>query len=372
MKIAFVSDAIYPYNKGGKEKRLYELSTRLAQQGHEVHIYTMHWWEDAGAERTENGVQLHAISKLYAMYHGDTRSIKEGILFGLACLRLFRVPFDVLDVDHMPFFPVFSAWFVCVIRRKKLHGTWHEALTTQDWLTYMGKAGYVASLIERSSIKLPHIITAASPHTKKLLGSYHKRAEHVELVPSGIDVHTIEQVKPARVACDVLYVGRFVKDKNVATLLDAFALVAKNNKRVRCVIIGHGVEQKNLERLVKKHMLERQVRIVPPLAQASDIYAYMKRAKVFVLPSVREGFGIVALEALACGTPVVTVDSPSNAACDLITQDQNGSVVALEPQALADAMTTWIAADVHLDTAEILQKHDWNVLAAQQAEVYAL
>jgi len=46
----------------------------------------------------------------------------------------------------------------------------------------------------------------------------------------------------------------------------------------------------------------------------------MKAAKVFALPSAREGFGIAALEALACGIPVVTVDHPSNAARDLITE----------------------------------------------------
>ena len=137
------SPTIYPYNKGGKEKRLYELSTRLAAMGHDVHIYTMHWWKSAGKSRVENGVHLHAISNYHEMYNGQRRSIKEGILFGLACFKLLSVKFDVLDVDHMPFFPVFSAWVVCVLRRKRLYATWHEVLSRKDWTAYMGVPGNV-------------------------------------------------------------------------------------------------------------------------------------------------------------------------------------------------------------------------------------
>ena len=45
MRIALVSDSIYPYNKGGKETRSYDLAVKLAEKGHEVHFYTMKFWE---------------------------------------------------------------------------------------------------------------------------------------------------------------------------------------------------------------------------------------------------------------------------------------------------------------------------------------
>ena len=51
MKIAFVSDAIYPYNKGGKEKRIYEISTRLAKRSHNVHVFCMKWWKEKETHR---------------------------------------------------------------------------------------------------------------------------------------------------------------------------------------------------------------------------------------------------------------------------------------------------------------------------------
>jgi len=372
MKIVFVSDAIYPYNMGGKEKRIYELSTHLAKLGHDVHIYTMHWWKTPEKVRTENGVQLHAISRYYDMYEGDRRSIKEGIMFAIACLKLFKVKFDVLDVDHMPFFPILTAWIVCILtgRRKNFHGTWHEALSTKDWTDYMGKSGTIAALIERISTKLPYKISVASMQTKRQLAEYHHRTKRVELVPNGIDTELLSKVKPANVACDVLYVGRLVKDKNVDKLIKAMAIVAKKNPKTKCVIIGHGIEKANLEKLVAKLKLGKQVAIMNPLPEATKVYAYMKRAKVFLLPSVREGFGIVALEALGCDTPVVTVDAPANAAKDLIEGGETGSVVRLDPKALADAIEAWLTAESKTTIANHVANYAWDNIAAKQAEVY--
>lgn len=370
MKIVFVSDAIYPYNKGGKEKRLFELSTRLAALGHEVHIYTMHWWRSPHIRRSENGVQLHALSRHYNLYTGDRRSIKQGILFGLACFKLFTVQFDVLDVDHMPFFPVFSTWLVCTLRRKKLFGTWHEALSTQDWVHYMGKSGYIAALIEKMSIRLPHYITAASEQTKELLAVHHRRSRGVGVVASGVDVQVIKKVYPAKEKLDVLYVGRLVKDKNVDVLVQAIGILAARHPRIRCLIVGQGIERRALQRLVRRRKLSSHVSILGPLAHDTDVYAYMKRAKVFVLPSIREGFGIVALEAISCGTPVVTTNAPANAAKAFIVPETTGSVTTLDPAQIAEAIEYWLTADRAVKQTDYIAGYTWNSLAAKLAEVY--
>src|SRR5260221_6272725 len=87
IKIAIVSDAIYPYNKGGKEKRIFEISTRLAKLGYDVHIYCMKWWSDKEDEKVENNVHLHAISKLYPLYSGQRRSITQAFFFAMSCLN---------------------------------------------------------------------------------------------------------------------------------------------------------------------------------------------------------------------------------------------------------------------------------------------
>lgn len=368
-KIVFVSDAIYPYMKGGKEKRLYEIATRLAAVGHDVHIYTMHWWNDPAKDRTEDGVHLHALCRYHQMYTNDRRTIKEGVAFGLACFKLFRVPFDVLDVDHMPFFPIFSTWLVCTLRGRKLYATWHEALSHHEWVTYMGPLGMIAALIERASIRLPHRITAASLQTKERL-SIQGRMKHVALVASGIDVSVLNSVQPASITCDVLYVGRLVKNKNIEKLILAIKIVAQSRPQTRCLIIGQGIEKQRLQQMVRQHSLQKNITFLEPLTHASDVYAYMKAAKVFCSPSTREGFGIVALEALGCGTPVVTIDTESNAARHLIKHGQNGSVVPFSASALANALLHWLSVDQKPAIAPHLADYDWHRIAQKQAEVY--
>ena len=67
-----------------------------------------------------------------------------------------------------------------------------------------------------------------------------------------------------------------------------------------------------------------------------DLIGYMKSSKVLVLPSTREGFGMVVIEANACGIPVVTVDHPMNAAVDLVIDGVNGFKTQLETEDMAD------------------------------------
>ena len=104
-RIGFVCDVVYPFNIGGRERRLWEITRRLATMGIEVHIYTMKWW-DGENTLDLNGVQLHATCKQWPLYHGKQRSIMQAVMFGLATFKLIAARFDVLDVDHMPYFPL--------------------------------------------------------------------------------------------------------------------------------------------------------------------------------------------------------------------------------------------------------------------------
>ena len=154
MIIAIVIDAVYPWSKGGREKRLFEIATRISGFGDDVHIYTMKWWEGP-KDRLENGVHLHAIAPYYPQYSGHRRSIKQSVLFGLACLKMAAVPFDVVDVDQMPYFPVLAVWLVCKLRGRRMIATWHEALRWSDWTTYAGGGHRNGSHTHRTGNRAP-------------------------------------------------------------------------------------------------------------------------------------------------------------------------------------------------------------------------
>jgi glycosyltransferase involved in cell wall biosynthesis len=370
LKIAIVSDAIYPYNKGGKEKRIYEISTRLAQAGHDVHIYCMRWW-DGGDHRIENGVNLHAISPLYPLYSGQRRSIKQALLFAVSCFKLIKEDFDIIEVDHMPHFVLFSTKLVTLLKGKKLYATWNEVWGREYWIEYMGKAGNIAYIIEWLSSRLPDKIIAVSEHTKNKLINDLKIKTNIIVVPNGIDIQEIKNAEPAKQKSDIIFAGRLISHKNVDFLIDSINLLKDTYPNIKCIIVGKGPEEKNLKNLVTKLGLENNIVFYDFLADHKDLYGLMKSSKVFALPSTREGFGIVALEANASGIPVITTNHKNNGTKDLITNGKNGHSVPLDKKKISEKIIDYLSSknspDVYTKKAG---DFDWTKLAKKVEEVY--
>ena len=106
----------------------------------------------------------------------------------------------------------------------------------------------------------------------------------------------------------VLGVGRLGDQKDFATLIKAFALVARERGDVRLLILGEGKQRPALEKLLRGLGLSDRASLP---GYAVNPYPYMKRAALFVLTSRFEGFGNVVAEALACGCNVVSTDCRS-------------------------------------------------------------
>jgi len=117
-------------------------------------------------------------------------------------------------------------------------------------------------------------------------------------------------------------VGRLQMQKDYPTLLHAFAKVRKN-RPVRLLILGEGKERVPLEELIKELGLEQDISL-PGFVM--NPYAYMARASLFVLSSRWEGLPTVLIEALCCGTPVVSTDCPSGPR-EILRDGQYGQLV---------------------------------------------
>jgi len=363
MKIAFIYDAVYPWIKGGAEKRIYEIGKRLADRGHEVHWFGIGWWSNDGKDETidHDGIILHGVCKPMQLYVNGRRSIKEAIYFASKLLpKLVKEDFDVVDSQEFPYFPCFSVKVHSSFRRAPLVITWHE-IWDKYWFEYLGKKGLFGWLVERLTSKLTNKNIAVSEKTKKDLESL--GVKNVKVIHNGIDFKKIEKVKPSEEESDVVFAGRLIKDKNVDVLIKAISLIKREIPDIKCIVIGDGPEKEKLMNLVKELKVENNVKFVGFLENHDEVIAYMKSSKVFVLPSTREGFGIVALEANACGLPVVTVNHSRNAACDFIN-NETGFVCELSAEDIAEKIL------IGLEMGEVMRrkcvenamKYDWDII----------
>src|SRR4030042_513255 len=362
MRIAYVYDVIYPYVTGGAQKRTWELGKRLAQRGHEVTIFGMKHWEGEDIICKE-GVRLWGVCPPQELFVNGRRSIKEAIYFGWKVLPpLLKERFDIIDAVNFPYFPCFSAKFHSITRRSRLIITWHEVWGNY-WFEYLGRKGILGKAVEKLTTRLSHKSIAVSKRTEgdlKRLGG-----KHIELIPDGADLSKIESIRPSGKDSDIIFAGRLIKEKNVAILIKAVNLVKKQLPDINCLIIGDGPEEKNLKGLVQDLSLEENVHFKGRVGDDIEVFSYMKSSKVFVLPSVREGFGIVAVEANACGLPVVTVRHPQNAAGDLVTDGENGFICEVSEADITDKILMAMDSKNNWEEKcqESAQRYDWDVIA---------
>jgi glycosyltransferase involved in cell wall biosynthesis len=370
MQIAYVYDAVYPYVLGGVEKRVREVSTRLSARGHEVHLYGMKFW-DGPDTIEEDGVVLHGVCPRVPLYAGGRRSVVQALRFGQAVLRpLCASGADIIDCQNFPYFSCISARAAASLSRVPLVVTWHE-VWGDYWQEYLGCKGGVGRAVERFVATLPDRHIAVSSSTASSLAGLGVRGT-VEIVPNGIDLAHIEAVPPAAEATDVIFAGRLIPEKHADLLVDALARVREEVPDLRAVIVGDGPEKVRVERRVHDLGLTGCISL-PGFLQGHDrLIAAMKASKVFVLPSTREGFGISALEAMACGLPVVTVDHPGNAVCDLVEEGVTGYLCGLSAEEIAERTLFILQGGFHRKWGlrDRGERYAWDTIVSRLESLY--
>jgi len=146
----------------------------------------------------------------------------------------------------------------------------------------------------------------------------------------------------------ILGVGRLIKQKDFRTLIEAFSLLRKR-RQVRLMILGEGGEREALHQLIEQLDLSNDVQMPGFVANP---FKYMRRAKMFVLSSVFEGLGNVLIEAMACGTPVISTDCPSGPA-EILQGGRWGRLVDVgDVSGMAQAITAVLEQEQCPDVAK--------------------
>jgi glycosyltransferase involved in cell wall biosynthesis len=136
----------------------------------------------------------------------------------------------------------------------------------------------------------------------------------------------------------VVFAGRHIPEKRAPAIVPAIAVLRARLPQLRALILGDGPEREEVQRQVAAHGLQ-DVIDVPGFVASEAVEDALSRALCMLLPSRREGYGLVVVEAAARGTPSVVVAGPDNAAVELISEGENGFIAATDsPEDLAAAI----------------------------------
>ncbi|MGN0481372.1 MAG: glycosyltransferase [Lachnospiraceae bacterium] len=165
----------------------------------------------------------------------------------------------------------------------------------------------------------------------------YKEGGHAEYIP-GVGINPDKFVRTAAVVkkeageiFNIVSVGELNNNKNHITVIRAIALLG--NKNIRYDIYGNGPLKEKLEQTIKLYKLEEQVRLC---GYCNDTCRVLNNTDCFVFPSVREGLGMAAIEALACGVPVIALNQRGSR--EFLRDGENGYFCLNTPDSFAEAI----------------------------------
>ncbi|MGI8946188.1 MAG: glycosyltransferase family 4 protein [Thermoleophilaceae bacterium] len=368
MRIAVVYDCLYPHTVGGAERWLAALVEDLARD-HDVTYVTRRQWDRAETDPMP-GARVAAVSGGGALYApGGRRRALPPLLFGLGVLRHFVGHRRDYDVVHCVSFP----YFALIAVRAALAGTgtrviveWLEHWTDAYWRSYAGRAGGLAgAAVQRLCLALtPAAVVFSRMNEGRLRAAGFDGP--VELLP-GLYSGSPPPPAPAAAPPRALFMGRHIPEKRVTVVPRAVALAHERLPELRATILGDGPERPRVAATVAELGLGASVE-VPGFVSAERLADELAGAACLVAPSVREGHGMVVVEAAAAGVPVVVCRHPDNAAVELVEQGVNGYVADGEtPAALAEAIVRAVEGGERLRAST----RDWFARHAQERSAAA-
>lgn len=373
---------------GGMNVYIRELARELGNRGHRIDIYTRrHDPRDPQViEITENVRVIHLkAGKNGYMHKLDIYPYLSDITFALEDFRTREgIHYDLIHSHY---------WLSGLV------GNWAQNYWGIPHLIMFHTLGAVKNTTgvgeEEPRLRIAtegqlvkncdRIITATEREITELERFYDAPADRMQVVPCGVDLNLFRPVDQATARRQLgfdpeekllLYVGRLEPQKGIERLLAAISHL-KHLRKIKLAVIGgdgqHEPEFQRLLQLSEKLDVRDKVFFAGRVEQ-QNLPTYYSAADLLVVPSHHESFGLVALEALACGTPVVASDV--GAMRSIIIENETGCVVSqADPPGLADKIEAYfIELRFRFGSPEMIRdsvaKFAWPTIADALAEEY--
>jgi glycosyltransferase involved in cell wall biosynthesis len=331
MKVGMVTRTIFPYDRGGIQRHVAEISKALSKEGVEVHIFIVGrglWKKRSLYPKTpqresllENGIHLHPITAVPI----PKLTLGEYISYSMNAARYARK----FDLDVINSHSMYSLG--CALRKSAplvvtVHGPQISEfrINVRSKATMNHKVTDAASFFMEgySSRKADMVIVDNEGSKETVIREYGVNKDKIRVVINeGADLENYEAS-----SCEgkvILFVGRLHERKGLDVFLPIFKQVLDEEKAI-LRIVGSGEKESALKLQAEKLGLKNNIQFLGFLSD-SEIRKQYSEASIFVLPSRYEGFGIVLLEALASGLPIVA--TRTGISSKVVKEGKNGFIV---------------------------------------------
>lgn len=373
MKIALLS-IMYPPDSGGAETYAYELSRALADRGHEVDVFT------ATTEPIPTSLDIPDGVTVKRLFQRQKIPVAETVYYSIkARLEIDFEQYDIVHGTMMPasavaLTPGFGMADVPLVVTS--HGTSlgefrsHDPEAATDYmLKYVLHPGNIA--LDSVAGRVADRVIAISDHVAEELAEAYCLGDKVTMIPHGVDTSRFRPRDKMHPAVDnkkftVVTVGRLGPRKGIGLAIRGLATLADQN--VELLIGGTGRHGERLREIAREHDVDDQIQFLGYIPN-DELPILYSSADVFSLTSRYEGFGLVLLEAMACGTPVIATDVGGVAT--VVEDGENGFLINREKEAYVNSLRNAMQIpNLCSMCREYAKRNDWEVVGGRVEEIY--
>lgn len=359
MRILIFYPLFPPKWLGGIEIASYNISNQLAMCGHDVHVITS---LDNGMPNISKNGNIH----VYRLYWWKIRIIGTLLLWFKTFFKIMVIRPDIIHIQAIGNgIPGFLAKRFLRIP----YVIWGQG--SDIYMPWAFK-----NPISKIVLSNADAVIALTNDMKKKMQKLYMR--DISVIPNGIFVKqfTVDYNKLSvlRKNKKLLFVGRLNPVKGVKYLIQTMNIIRNNGYNAKLTIVGDGEDKQELQQLVKDLNLGEYIDFIGRV-ENKEIPKYMANADIFVLPSLSESFGIVNLEAMACGLPIVA--TRVGGLPEIIEDGVNGFLV--EPRnsgQLAKKIILLLNDDklrmkIKKTNKEKAEQYDWSNIIIQLEGIYS-
>lgn len=361
------------YIGGGGATVAYKLAIGIAKRGHVVSVFTTNF-------NSKSSIENYGNISIYR-YGTNFELLNRNLSLGMF-LKPLKHDVNIVHT-HVGSSPMDIYPPLLYIRKKKkpLIVSSHADIGSYSGIARKVAYYFYYRLINEVLSHADIIISPSESYAKESLLKNYK--EKVVVIPNGVNPEEFNIEYPKSYCRDILglpfdkkiilYVGGLVQRKGLNVVIKSMPEIVKSISNVELIIVGEGSMREALTKLARDLKVSKYVKFVG-LVENSEKVLYFKSADVFVLPSLYEVFGIVNLEAMACGIPIIA--SNVGGIPEVVKDGKNGILVPpRNSKSLSDAIIYLLENEdirekMGKNGMKEVKKYSWDKIAEMTEKVY--